>query len=200
MNITLYGVNEFDDAGQFNPFTIELDGLTRQQYIQKASQGLYRHSASGTVTSSKCKNCGHVTIGEQPDQCHECGANQFKTKATSEFWAVCDSDGIPEQYIDNYDLKPNFWEYKEMSYANSLDAPALDDIYFKIDDSITALDVENSYRVEYVTLDEEADLLDEFGATYANDYQDLQQDWPVKNNYFGRAKPRNYEDIGGYNF
>jgi antirestriction protein len=200
MNITLYGVTQFDAAEQFDPFTIELDGLTRQQYLQKASQGLYRHSTSGSVISSKCKKCGHVMIGDVPYVCTECGSEQFNYKETSQFWAICDSEGIPEQYLDNYDLKPEFWEYKELKDASTLNAPALDDIRFQIDDSITALDVENSYRVEYVSMDEEAELIEEFEADYENDYPDIEQDWPVEHDYRRRKQPIPVEDMGGYNF
>lgn len=167
MNITLFSMTDFE-AGTFNPFTIELDGLTKARYLQKAASGLYKHSKTGDAASSRCKKCGHVRLGEQPIVCLECGSVHFESKTTSILWGVCDSNDIPVQYLGEFDLLPGYWEYADLLKASALE-PSI--INSGIELGININDVEDAYQVEYLT-DAEINLeFSDFGETD-------NQDWP----------------------
>jgi hypothetical protein len=172
MNITLYPIEDADN-GEFNPFTIELDGRTHAQYIQKASRGLYRNSKSGTTLSSRCTKCGNVRIGELPGVCAKCGSTTFSLKNTNPIWAVCDDVDIPEHLLGPYDPLPAFWGYLEEKISRSTFGGAdFEEAYIHPDD------IENAYQVEHLTDNE---ILEEFACTdgFENLYPDHSQDWPV---------------------
>jgi hypothetical protein len=168
--ITLYPTEDAQN-GELNPFIIELDGLTEEQYHQKAARGLYKNSITGTALSSRCIQCGHVHLGQLPAECDTCGSIRFATKHTNETWNILEADGVPEHLLDDCNPLPAFWDWLEEKEANTVDTTHFEEVYIHPDD------IENTYRVEYLTANEVmAEFADADG--FDNIYPDHLQDWP----------------------
>lgn len=158
MNITLYPLADYNN-GHLNPFTIELDNLDADEYRQEIAKGLWFHSNGGNVLSTRCGSCDHVVIGSQLNECPECGNTApwiddegetdelgLEHKDTNEEWVVCDSEDIPDQLINEYDLDPKFWDYKELVDRSHLDPEA---IAAGIEAGIDLDHIEDAYAGEY---------------------------------------------------
>lgn len=127
MEITLYPLADYN-AGKLNPFTIDLDNLTEDEYRQEIARGLFEHSTGGNVESTRCTACGHVVIGQTLDTCPECDASSddLEHRVTNEEWIVCDSEDIPERFVGEYDLDSDFWEYAEFMQSTHLSAEVVE--------------------------------------------------------------------------
>ena len=78
MNITLYSLSDYNN-GNLIPFTIELDGLTEEEYRAEIAENLAR------ITEEQAD-------GELREE-----------------WIVCDTDGVPSKYVGEYDLDSKFF-------------------------------------------------------------------------------------------
>lgn len=169
MNITLYPLHDYNN-GILSPFTIELDGLDEDEYRTEINNGIYEHSQTGNVISSKCAICDHVHIAATPETCDECGSKNLETKATNEEWIVCDSEDVPSEYVGEYDLCGDFWKYNEFMQQTDLDPEIVAaGVYLGID-----LDnIEEAYQGQYKD-DEDfsQELAEEIGAI------DKDASWP----------------------
>lgn len=127
MEITLYPLADYNE-GKLNPFTIDLDNLTEDEYRQEIARGLFEHSAGGNVESTRCAECGHVAIGQTLDTCPECGASSddLEHRTTNEEWIVCDYEDIPKRFVGEYDLDSDFWEYAEFMQKTDLSAEVVE--------------------------------------------------------------------------
>lgn len=161
MNITLYPLHDYNN-GILSPFTIELDGLDEDDYRTEINNGLYEYSKTGNVISSKCNGCGFVHIAATPETCDYCGSEDLETKATNEEWIVCDSEDVPSEYVGEYDLSSDFWNYNEFIKQTHLDPEIVAaGVYLGID-----LDnIEEAYQGQYKDDEDFAqELAEEIGA------------------------------------
>jgi antirestriction protein len=170
MNITLYPLGDYNE-GNHCAFTIDLDTLfDREEYLQEVAKGLWEHSRGGNVVSTQCKDCGHVVISQQLKECPECGSEDVDHKITNEEWIVCDYEGIPKQFVGEYDLSDDFWAYSEFLDNTALDQEAVD---AGLDCDIPLDKIEDAYQGEF-----ESD--EDFAQQLAEDVGDLRDDlrWP----------------------
>ncbi|MEY3759696.1 MAG: hypothetical protein RIR39_1187, partial [Pseudomonadota bacterium] len=122
MNITLYPLGSYN-CGLLKPFTIELDSLDQEGYRQEIAKGLFYNSTpeSVNVRSVCCNDCGHVAIATELTQCPECCSESITSQYTEEEWIICDYEDIPKQFVGEYDIDSDFWEYLEILEHSSLD-------------------------------------------------------------------------------
>jgi hypothetical protein len=195
MNITHYIPVVFETTNELITFSIELDGLSQSQYLQKCQQGLFRYSKNGSVTSSKCSKCGHVTIGSAPIVCHDCGSIRFNHKETNEMWALADVDGVPERFIGAVDLTPDFWAYNAFKTDTDASPEFIDSL---LDDGVTFADIEDAYCVQHLT---DAEVNAEYADLNDEVFQDAWQDWPADEAHDGfHAYTTSRLGNEGYNF
>lgn len=174
MNVTHYTVQDFESNNELHTFKIELDGLTKKEYLQKCAVGLFRYSKSGTVISSRCQKCGHVIIDGTPTVCTECGSVQFSYKQTNETWALCDADGVADRFLGTTDLTPDFWAFNAFISDSGADSEVINGL---LEDSVSFADIEdNVYQVQYLT---DAEVNAEYADLNDNIFQDAYQDWPA---------------------
>ena len=123
MNITLYPLGSYN-CGLLKPFTIELDGLDQEGYRQEIAKGLFDNSTieGSNVRSVRCNDCGHVVIATELTQCPECCSESITSQYTEEEWIICDYEDIPKQFVGEYDIDSDFWEYLDIVEGSSLDA------------------------------------------------------------------------------
>jgi predicted nucleic acid-binding Zn-ribbon protein len=200
MNITLYATQDFETNNELHTFKIELDGLTEAEYLQKCQAGLFRYSKTGIVISSKCAKCGNVIIDGVPSVCLECGSIQFSHKQTNDTWALCDADGVPEQFIGKTDLLPAFWAFNAFLTDNQDLGQA--EIEQLLESSANFDDIDDHvYQVQYLT---DSEVNEEFSELHDNIFPDINQDWPVEENneIFNGYRTFNPPHIAneGYNF
>ena len=134
MNITLYPLASYNN-GLLKPFTVELDGLSEDEYRglsedeyrQEIAKGLFEHSSSAcaNVRSIRCEACGHVAIATDDNECPECGSLTLEVKQTEEEWIVADYEDIPKSLVGEYDIDHGFWDYSELLTASFLDAEVI---------------------------------------------------------------------------
>lgn len=123
MNITLYPLGAYV-SGYCLPFTIELDGMDQADYGQAVSKGLFEANykkGDGNVLSSCCQRCGHVVIGSVVKCCKECGGIFIEAKQTDEEWIVCDYEDVPSEFVGEYDLSSDFFDYAGLLAESNLD-------------------------------------------------------------------------------
>jgi len=199
MNITHYIPADFESRNELNTFTVELDGLTQEKYVQKCRSGLFKHSKAGLVISSRCQKCGHVVIDETVTACTECGSIRFTYKPTDEKWALEDSDGVPEQFIGKTDLLPSFWAFNAfLTDSHDVSQSVIDSL---LADSASFEDIDDSvYQVQYLT---DTEVNNEFSELLDNLFPDANQDWPAdpseRSHGYSVFTP-DYSRNEGYNF
>jgi len=162
MNITLYPLHDYNN-GILSPFTIDLDTVADEdEYRQEIAKGLFEHSVTGNVETTRCMVCGHVHIASHDEECEECGTETVEYKITNEEWIVCDSEDVPGAYIGEYDLYSAFWAYKEFIENTHMDAKAVEaGLYL----DIALGDLEEAYVGQYKDDEEFAyQLADDIGA------------------------------------
>ena len=158
MNITLYPLGAYV-SGYCLPFTIELDGMDQAGYSQAVSNGLFDapyKKGDGNVLSSRCQGCGHVVIASLVRFCMECGGIFIDTKKTDEEWIVCDYEDVPPEFVSEYNLSVDFFEYSEFLSNTYLDRSVIN---AGLECGFSLMCIEEAYQGQY---DSDADFAERF--------------------------------------
>jgi antirestriction protein len=158
MNITLYPLGAYV-SGYCLPFTIELDGMDQADYGQAVSAGLFEANykkGDGNVLSSRCQRCGHVVIGSVVKCCGECGGIFIEAKQTDEEWIVCDTEDVPSEFVGEYDLFVDFFEYADFLSSTYLDRSVIN---AGLVCGFSLMQIEEAYQGQY---DSDADFAERF--------------------------------------
>ncbi len=158
MNITLYPLGAYV-SGYCLPFTIDLDDISLPEFGQAISTGLFEtdyQTTGGSVLSSRCLQCKTVFIGTVEKECPCCGHIGFELKCTDEEWIVCDSEDVPSDYVGEYSLSDDFFEYAELIKNTYLDA---DTIKAGLACGLDLAAIEGAYQGKF---DSDADFAEHF--------------------------------------
>ena len=158
MNITLYPLGAYV-SGYCLPFTIELDGLDQAAYSQAVSAGLYEapyKKGGGNVLSSRCLRCDTVVIASVEKECACCGNIYIEVKQTDEEWIVCDYEDVPPEFVSEYNLSVDFFEYSEFLSNTYLDRSVIN---AGLECGFSLMCIEEAYQGQY---DSDADFAERF--------------------------------------
>lgn len=196
MNITLYPLGSYNN-GILRPFTVELDGLTEEDYRGEIRWGLWGKSTpqGSNVISTKCEDCDHIHIGSEDKTCTNCGSEFVEHKPTEEEWIVCDYEDIPREFTGEYDLDPSFWDYAEFLETTHLDQEVVD---AGIACGIDLDKIEDAYEGKY-------DSDEDFAQALAEETSAIQEDaqWPhtcIDWEWAARELMYDYCSSGGHYF
>ena len=196
MNITLYPLGSYN-CGLLKPFTIELDGLDQEGYRQEIAKGLFDNSTieGSNVRSVRCNDCGHVAIATELTQCPECSSESITSRYTEEEWIVCDHEDIPKQFVGEYDINSDFWEYLDILEGSSLDAEVFE---AGLDCGIELENIEEAYSGHFDSDEDMAqELAESIGAIDEN------ASWPMSCIDWEQAARElmfDYNESGGHYF
>jgi antirestriction protein len=131
--ITLYELSSYNNA-YLLPFTIELDGLSYEEYLEAIQENMERLK-------------DRVLAGLEGDDIKRDLEEGF---LNFEEWIVADTEDIPEQFVWTYDIDSRFFDFLESdidpevyeAYINCMGIP--DDVE----------SIEDSYSGEYDSLED----------------------------------------------
>jgi antirestriction protein len=172
MNITLYPLGSYN-SGLLRPFIIELDDLDQDGYRQEISKGLFNNSTleAANVRSICCNDCGHVAIATDATVCPECSSETLTSRYTEEEWIVCDYEDVPKQFVGEYDIDSDFWEYLETVEGSDLDTDVFE---AGLDCGIELKNIEEAYSGHFDSdIDMAQELAESIGAIDEN------ASWPM---------------------
>lgn len=103
-------------------------------------------SKNPNVISTVCNDCGYVHLSSTDHECFDCDSDNIKHVNTAEEWAFHDWENIPDRYISEYGLDPEFWDYLELINSTHLDQEVIEaGIYL----DLPLDEIEESYQGEF---------------------------------------------------
>jgi len=148
MKITLFPLTSYNEGNEL-PFTINLDGLTKDTYYGAINAGLFEANYpadSGSVLSSRCTKCKAVFINKVEESCPSCGHDKIEHKRTDADWLIYNSEGVPQKYVGVYNLDIGFFEYVQFLKDTHLDSTIVD---AGLNCGLELHEIESSYQGTY---------------------------------------------------
>jgi len=111
-----------------------------------------------------------------------------------EEWNVADIEGIPRNFVGDYDLDDGFWEYKEAVEASGLDVEVFE---AAMDAGINIDSVEDSYRGQW---NNDYDFaVETFDELYAHEVPEFMQNY-IDYEAFARDLMMDFTEADGHYF